>query len=213
VPAAPASAPAKASPAQSAAQREATDALETQFEQQVRDGDVQSAVKTAEVLTKRLGKSSAIVFEIPEKLRECYLQRGRQQLLQMDPDGALDTLKAARQHYDNQELRDTQEAYALVSDEFSRLMAAASLSVDAHRVYLLGIHDKIIPDDYKSIEQMLARTLADDIADQRSKANRQPVIAALLESGRKLFPSEADLLEQGKAGELGSRQIEISNDP
>jgi len=61
--------------------------------------------------------------------------------------------------------------------------------------------------------EMLARTLANDIADQRARADRPAVIARLLESGRKLFPEHADLLEHGTAGVLDPSQIVVAEEP
>jgi hypothetical protein len=60
---------------------------------------------------------------------------------------------------------------------------------------------------------MLVRTLANDIADQRSRGDRPSVVSNLLESGRKLFPEQQALLEHGTAGVQDPDQMVVAGEP
>jgi hypothetical protein len=64
--------------------------------------------------------------------------------------------------------------------------------------------------DFHSVEQMLARTLANRIADQKA-ANRTSLVEGLLEAGRRVFPEYATVLDQGTAGALPKTQLEVAD--
>jgi len=64
--------------------------------------------------------------------------------------------------------------------------------------------------DFANVEQMLARTLANRIADQKA-ANRASLVDGLLDAGRRVFPEYAALLEQGTAGALPKAQLEVAD--
>jgi hypothetical protein len=127
-----------------------------------------------------------------------------------DPGLALQTIASGRRKFASApELKNLEITYDRVGEEVARINMAPALSVRNHTAWLEEIR-QLSGEDYPDIEQMLARTLANDIADQRAKGDRPNVVANLLESGRKVFPEYAALLEQGKAGVLDSSQIAIA---
>ena len=125
------------------------------------------------------------------------------------------TLATARRRmgYGNSELRSMELAFARTGEEFDRLRTAASLSVTAHRRYLEDIRELAGDGLYVRIEQMLARTLADQIADLRARGDRDAVATALRASGRALFPEYGRLLDQGSVGALGTAPLAVDPDP
>ena len=110
------------------------------------------------------------------------------------------------------ELKSLEVAYDRIAEEVARINMAPSLSVRDHQEWLSEIR-QLSGDDFPRIEQMLARTLANDIADQRSRGDRPSVVANLLESGRKLFPDHQALLEHGTAGVQDPDQIVVAGEP
>jgi hypothetical protein len=126
---------------------------------------------------------------------------------------ALATIAAARRKYSSAPaLKNLEIAYDRVEEEVARINMAPTLNVQNHAAWIAEIRD-LSGEDFPAIDQMLARALANDIADQRARADRPAVIARLLESGRKLFPDYADVLEHGTAGVLDASQLVVGEEP
>jgi serine/threonine protein kinase len=142
-----------------------------------------------------------------------YAAQARQQIFSGSPATALQTLATARRKYAGSPvLKNLEIVGDRVEEEVERINMAPTLSVKDHEAWLAEIRN-LSGEDYPAIDEMLARALANDIADQRARADRPAVIARLLESGRKLFPEHADLLEHGTAGVLDPSQIVVAEDP
>jgi serine/threonine protein kinase len=141
---------------------------------------------------------------VPAKGVDAIIQVARQQMLDGNTEAALDTIAVGRKKFGGSaQLKDLEVTYDRVEEEVERLNFAATLNLTLHQDWLAEIHT-LAGDGFADIEQMLARTLANDIADQRARGNRASVVENLLQGGRKLFPEYAALLEQGKAGTQGS---------
>lgn len=137
-----------------------------------------------------------------------YAASARLQLLAGDVDAALQTLATARQKFGRSPvLRDLEAHYVVIGDAYDRLRWGVKLDVPGVQSYLQQIHS-LEPGDARSIEVMLAQTLSNRIADQRT-AGRGTIADELLTSGRSLFPDHADLLAQGNAGALPAGGIEL----
>jgi serine/threonine protein kinase len=131
------------------------------------------------------------------------IQQARQQMSDGKVDQALGTLQEARNNRkfaNDPRIRNLELTYDRVGEEHDRFDFAASVNVAKHQEYLSEIRSFAGDEDYPAIEQMLARALANDIADQKTRGDRANVVASLLKSGRALFPEYADLLEHGQAG-------------
>jgi len=138
-----------------------------------------------------------------------FSARARQQMLAGSVDDALQTLAAARQKFGRSPLLRDQEAhYVVIGDAYDRLRWAVKLDVPNVQGYLQQI-PKLEPGDAASIGKMLAQTLSNRIADQRT-AGRSAIADDLLTSGRSLFPDFADLLAQGQAGALPAGGLEVT---
>jgi serine/threonine protein kinase len=149
----------------------------------------------------------------PQQAIEGYAAQARQQMFDGNPATALQTLAAARRKYASSPvLKNLEIVGDRVEEEVERINMAPTLSVKDHEAWLAEIRN-LSGEDFPAIDEMLARALANDIADQRARADRPAVIARLLESGRKLFPEHADLLEHGTAGVLDPSQIVVAEDP
>jgi serine/threonine protein kinase len=147
-----------------------------------------------------------------QQLIQAYLEQARQQMQSGNTTAALATIATARRKYAGAPaLKNLEIVYDRVEEEVSRINMAPTLNVQNHAAWIAEIRD-LSGEDFPAIEQMLARTLADDIADQRAKADRPAVIARLLESGRKLFPDYTDVLEHGTAGVLDSSQLVVAEE-
>ncbi len=137
-----------------------------------------------------------------------YAARARLQLLAGEVDAALQTLAAGRQKFGKSPLlRDLEAHYVVIGDAYDRLRWGVKLDVPGVQSYLQQI-PALEPGDAASIQVMLAQTLSNRIADQRT-AGRSTIADELLASGRSLFPDLADLLTQGKAGALPAGGIEV----
>jgi serine/threonine protein kinase len=146
----------------------------------------------------------------PPQSMDGFVQRARQQMFDGNTAQALDTIAAGRKKYSGATpLKDLEITYDRVEEEFERISNTGSLPMKTHQEWLSEIHT-LSGDGYSQIEQMLARTLANDIADQEA-AGRSAVVANLLDAGRKLFPEYATLLEQGKAGTQDVPQIAVAD--
>jgi hypothetical protein len=144
---------------------------------------------------------------------DAYAAQAKQQIFEGSPATALQTLATARRKYAGSPvLKNLEIVGDRVEEEVERINMAPTLNVKDHEAWIAEIRE-LSGDDFPAIAQMLARTLANDIADQRARADRPAVIARLLESGRKLFPEHADLLEHGTAGVLDPSQIVVAEEP
>ena len=148
-----------------------------------------------------------------QQIIENYIEQARQQMLSGNTAAALATIAGARRKYAGAPaLKNLEIAYDRVEEEVERINMAPTLNVKDHAAWIAEIRG-LSGEDFPAIDQMLARTLANDIADQRAKADRPAVIARLLDSGRKLFPDYADVLEHGTAGVLDPAQIAVAEEP
>jgi hypothetical protein len=149
----------------------------------------------------------------PAAAIDAYAAQAKQQIFEGSPATALQTLATARRKYAGSPvLKNLEIVGDRVEEEVERINMAPTLNVKDHEAWIAEIRE-LSGDDFPAIAQMLARTLANDIADQRARADRPAVIARLLESGRKLFPEHADLLEHGTAGVLDPSQIVVAEEP
>jgi serine/threonine protein kinase len=141
-----------------------------------------------------------------------YVAQAREQMQSGNTTAALATIATARKKYAAAPaLKNLEIVYDRVEEEVERINMAPTLNVENHATWIAEIRD-LSGDEFPAIDQMLARTLANDIADQRARADRPAVIARLLESGRKLFPEYSDVLEHGTAGVLDPEQIAVAEE-
>jgi hypothetical protein len=148
-----------------------------------------------------------------QQLIQNYVEQARQQMESGNTTAALATIAAARRKYASAPaLKNLEIVYDRVEEEVARINMAPTLNVQNHAAWIAEIRD-LSGEDFPAIDQMLARTLANDIADQRARADRPAVIARLLESGRKLFPDYTDVLEHGTAGVLDASQLVVGEEP
>src|SRR5581483_7828716 len=147
--------------------------------------------------------------DIAHALEIAYGARARTQMLDGKLDAALQTLSAGRQSFGKSPaLRDREAHYVVIGDAYDRLRLAVKLDLPELRGYLQQIRT-LEPEDATAIEQMLARTLSNRIADQRA-AGRSVIVDALLQDGRDLFPAWADQLNQGQPGVLPQAGVEVA---
>ncbi len=163
-------------------------------------GDVES------ILAQQRSKPGA--RDISNALETAYGARARMQLLAGEVDASLQTLSAARRKFGKSAgLRDLEAHYVVVGDAYDRLRWGVKLDVPGLLRLLQQIRTSE-PGDAASIEQMLAQTLSNRIADQRA-AGRSTIAEDLLIAGRTLFPDLAEMLIRGKAGALPVGGIEV----
>jgi non-specific serine/threonine protein kinase len=190
-----------------AEQRAGIDVLKLKIDEQADAGDVAGVNTNAGVLRRVLAGGSYVSNELPKKIMRSYAQLARKQLLAGSPDAALKTIAAGRKKFGTSpDLKNLELRYITVGDAYDRLSIAVVLNVTEQQQYI----DQIRANegmDAPDIEKMLARTLADRIADQRA-ANRPSVVASLLDAGHKVFPDYAGL-EQGTPGALSAEPIEV----
>jgi serine/threonine protein kinase len=149
---------------------------------------------------------AATLAPAPRSL-DAFMAQARQQMSQGDMDAALQTIADGRRKFGgSQPLKDLEITYDRVAEEVERINMAPFVHVRDHAQWLSEIRS-LAGDDYPQIEQMLARALANDIADQRLRPDRSRLATELLASGRMLFPEYAALLEHGKAGTLDESQV------
>jgi hypothetical protein len=145
-------------------------------------------------------------------LDTAYGARARLQLLAGEVDAALETLSAARRKFGKSVvLRDLETHYVVIGDAYDRLRWGVKLDVPGIRGYLQQIRT-LEPVDASPIEQMLAQTLANRIADQHA-AGRGAIAEDLALAGRTLFPDHAEMLTRGKSGALPAGGIEVGTAP
>lgn len=146
--------------------------------------------------------------EVSQALEIAYGARARAEMLEGKLDAALQTLSDGRQSFGKSPtLRDREAHYVVIGDAYDRLRLAVRLDVAELRGYLQQIRT-LEPGDATAIEQMLARTLSNRIADQRA-AGRQVIVDDLLRGGQELFPAWAEQLNQGTPGALPQAGVEI----
>jgi hypothetical protein len=161
--------------------------------------DALAASGDVEGIQARRGKADARAMA--HALETAYGVRARTQMLAGQIDAALKTLQAGRQSFGKSAtLRDLEAHYVVIGDAYDRLRLAVKLSVGDLRSYLQQIHT-LEPGDATGIGQMLARVLANHIADQRA-AGRSGIADELLAAGRDLFPDSAEDLGRGTPGVL-----------
>jgi serine/threonine protein kinase len=187
--------------AANAEQQAGIDVLKQKLAQQADAGDVAGANATANALRRVLAGSMYVSNELPQRLIESYVRLAKKQLLAGSPDAALQTIALGRKRFGSaSDLKNLELRYITVGDAFDRLSIAVALNVNEQQNYLESLRASEGP-DFPDIERMLANTLANRIADERA-ANRPTVAASLLDAGRKVFPENSALLEQGTAGML-----------
>ncbi len=131
------------------------------------------------------------------KAVQAIIAQAKQQMADADTESALATLATGRRKFGNsQVLKNMEITYDRVEEEYERIDLAPVLNVQQHTEWLAEIRSLAGDDDYRQIEQMLARTLSRDIAAQRERADRPMVVAALMNAGHKLFPDYATLLDE-----------------
>jgi serine/threonine protein kinase len=147
-----------------------------------------------------------------QQLIQNFIEQARQQMESGNTTAALATIASARRKYAGAPaLKNLEIVYDRVEEEVARINMAPTLNLQNHAAWIAEIRD-LSGEDFPAINQMLARALANDIADQRARADRPAVIARLLESGRKLFPEYADELEHGTAGVLDASQLVVGEE-
>jgi serine/threonine protein kinase len=190
-------------------QQQGIDALKSKLASQAASGDMAGATATANYLRRVLAGSVYIARDMPQVLIDGYLHLARSQLAAGHVDASLQTLGAARQKFGSApDLKNLEIRYVAVGDAYDRLSTAVSLNVTEQRRAL----DKLRASEgaeYPITEHMLARTLANRIADERA-AGRTTVAATLLEGGRAVFPDSAAVLEQGTAGALPKTGLAVT---
>ncbi len=171
------------------------------------------AAKVAEVLRGSANPQPQPRANPQQQAIDNALQEAKQQMADGNPALALQTIATARRKFaGSPQLKSLEITYDRVAEEVERINMAPSLNVNDHQQWINEIRE-LAGDEYPAIEQMLARTVANDIADQRARSNRPAVVASLLESGRKLFPQYANQLEHGTAGVLDPSQIVVAEEP
>jgi serine/threonine protein kinase len=190
------------------AQREGIDLLKRKLVEQVNAGSMQGAEATANALRRVLAGSVYVSSEVPRLFIAGYAALAKRQMLAGQVDESLQTLAAARRKFGTApELKNLELRYVVAGDAYDRLSTAVAVNVAEQRGYLEKLRASEGA-DFHALELMLARTLANRIADQRA-ANRASVAAAVLAAGRQLFPEHAALLEQGTAGALPRTGLEV----
>jgi hypothetical protein len=184
------------------------EALKSKLATQAESGDVAGENATATALRRIPGASTYVSRDMPRTLIDGYVHLAKSQLAAGHVDEALQTLATARKKFGSREaqLKDLEARYVAVGDAYDRLTVAVSLNVSEQRAVLDALRASE-GEEYPITEEMLARTLANRIADQRA-ADRPSVAASLLEAGRTIFPDHAALLEQGTAGVLSGPTVE-----
>jgi hypothetical protein len=187
------------------------DAVKQRLLDQSAAGDVAGATQTATALRRVLAGSVYVARDVPQALILAYANRARSQVAAGEVDAALKTLADGRQKYGTApELKAMELRYVAVGEEYDRLSAAVSMSIGDHRQHLDALR-AAAGAEYPVIERMLAQTLADRIADHRA-AGRATVAAALLESGRRVFPEFSAQLEHGTAGRLRNAPLSVGSE-
>jgi hypothetical protein len=175
-------------------------------------GDVEGLWALSGVHKRRDGGRPAPPGDLGRALMAAYAQKGRRLLLDGNVDGALGTLAEGRRTFGtSKELKDLEAEAVVIGDAYDRLSTAIAMNVNQHRGFLAAIR-AADPTGYDAIEDMLARTLANRIADHRG-AGRQSIASDLLTSGKELFPRQADRLTLGTAGALPQSPSQINSGP
>jgi hypothetical protein len=197
--------------AAAADQQAGIETLKRKLTDQVAAGDMVGANATATALRRVLGGSVYASRDLPQILTGGYAHLARTQLADGHVDAALETLAAGRRKFGSSpELKNLETRYVAVGDVYDRLSTAVKLSAGDQRrsVEALRVGEGA---DFPIVERMLAKTLANRIADQRA-AQRPDVAAGLVAAGREIFPAYAAGLEQGTVGALPKAGIPVTVD-
>jgi serine/threonine protein kinase len=186
------------------AQTEGT--LREKFETQAAAADVAGASATASALERTHQDSPYVVHNVPRILIAAYLRLAETQFAAGQVDDSLQTLATARRRFGRApELRSLEARYVSAADVYDRLRMAVTLNLSEMQQALETLRSTE-GDEYEVAAQMLAKTLANRIADQRA-AGRVSLADTLLRSGRQIFPSYSGLLERGMPGLLPNTPI------
>ena len=148
--------------------------------------------------------------DVPRILGQAYLVRAKTQLLAGQVNAALQTIAEGRRQYGRAtDLKDQEIKYVAAADLYDRLSSAVVLNTTTLRQSLDALKD-LQGADFEATDQMLARTLANRIADQRA-AGRASVADTLRTAGQQLFPRYAQLLDRGEPGRLPVTSLQISD--
>ena len=191
-------------------QRTGIEVLKQRLIAQTDAGNMDAANATATALRRVLAGSVYVSTELPNTLIHGYSRLASTQMHAAHTDAALRTLAAGRLKFGSSpELKNQEAHYVIIADAYDRLSTAIVLNVAEQKRYLDNLRVSE-GSDFANVEQMLARTLANRIADQKA-ANRASLVDGLLEAGRRVFPEYAALLEQGTAGALPKAQLEVAD--
>jgi hypothetical protein len=191
-------------------QRTGIEVLKQRLIAQTDAGNMDAANTTATVLRRVLAGSVYVSTELPNTLIHGYSRLASTQMHAAQTDAALRTLAAGRLKFGSSpELKNQEAHYVIIADAYDRLSTAIVLNVAEQKRYLDNLRVSE-GSDFANVEQMLARTLANRIADQKA-ANRASLVDGLLEAARRVFPEYAALLEQGTAGALPKAQLEVAD--
>jgi hypothetical protein len=148
--------------------------------------------------------------DVAQALETAYGTRARTQMLEGEVDDALQTLNAGRQSFGKSAaLREREVHYVVIGDAYDRLRLAVRLDAAEMQGFLQQIQTSE-PADAAGIQQMLAKTLANRIADQRA-AGRTTIADGLVSSGQELLPAWAEQLTQGTPGALPQVGVEVGD--
>jgi hypothetical protein len=190
--------------------RAAVEILREQIERQADEGDVDGAATTAKLLQRATPGPSYVAREIPRLLPLSYINLAKTQFAGGKMIESLQTIEAGRHKYGaSTELKDLHFRYVAVANIYDPLRFAVALNASDMKSRV----EDLKPgegNDYDTATRMLAQTLADRIADQRA-AQRDVIADRLLEAGKQIFPSYAEVLSTGKAGALPDAPIDISD--
>jgi hypothetical protein len=189
-------------------QQQGVEVLKRKFESEAAAGNMAAANSTATVLRRLLAGSVYVASDLPRTLIEGYVRLAKSQLSAGDVNASLQTLADARKKYGTSpDLKDLERRYVTIGDAYDRISTAVILNVSAQNAALDRIRASE-GSDYPAVEHMLAKTLANRIADLQA-ANRASLATALLDAGSKVFPEFASLLEHGTAGALPNGPLTI----
>ena len=187
------------------------EAVKQRLADQAAAGDIAGSNSTANALRRALSGSVYVANDVPQALITAYARHARAQMLESHVDDALRTLADGRKKFGSStELKALESHYVVLGDAYDRLSTAVNLNVAEQRRYLDTLRSAEAA-DFALIERMLARTLANRIADQRA-AGRLTIASGLVESGKALFPDQVSVLEHGTAGAIPNTPIEVNPD-
>jgi serine/threonine protein kinase len=184
--------------------------LKEELETKAAAGDTKGASTVASALTRVAPGSVYVTHDVPQVLISSWVHLAKTEFAAGRVDDALKTLAEGRKHFGKSaELADLDRCYVAAGDIYDRLSSAVTINVKDTQQSLEALRAQA-PEEYEPTAQVLARTLADRIADERA-ADRAVVADRLLQAGQKLFPSYAALLSRGTAGVLQNTLIAVGD--